>query len=172
MFLKHIWEFLNKINAPISRFGEKIAGILLCIMTIIVLLQVLFRYLLNSPLNWTDELSCFLMIYMTYLCMPLIYLQDKNISMSFLLEKINGTRISHIILLLIHITALCLFIIWIYFGYLFFLKGDVMANSLPIKMYYIYIAPPILFAITILSVFQKIIYELDQFIHFNQLTNQ
>lgn len=171
MFLKYIWEFLNKINTPIARCGEKIAGVLLCIMTIIVLLQVLFRYLLNAPLNWTDELSCFLMIYMTYLCMPLIYLQDKNISMSFLLEKINGTRLSHIILVLIHLIALCLFIIWIYFGYLFFLKGNVMANSLPIKMYYIYIAPPILFTITILSVLQKIIYELDQFINFKNLTN-
>ena len=169
MLLKHIWEFLNKINTPISRYGEKIGGILLCIMTIIVLLQVLFRYLLNSPLNWTDELSCFLMIYMTYLCMPIIYLQDKNISMSFLLEKINGTRISHLVLLIIHLIALGLFIIWIYFGYLFFLKGNVMANSLPIKMYYIYIAPPVLFFITIFSVMQKIIYELDLFINYKKL---
>ncbi|TCP93478.1 TRAP-type C4-dicarboxylate transport system permease small subunit [Cricetibacter osteomyelitidis] len=167
--LNRIEQLLAKINNPIAKFGKYIAGFLLAIMTIIVLLQVFYRYLLHVPLSWSDELSCYLMIYMTYLCMPLIYLEDRNIAMTFLTEKIQGKRIYHFLMLIIHLLSLLLFIIWIYFGWLFFLKGNVMANSLPFKMYYIYIVPPVLFAITCLSIIQKIVSELNKFAHYQPI---
>lgn len=165
-FLQKTEVLLSKINIPIANLGKYIGGALLAIMTIIVLIQVFCRYLLQQPLSWTDELSCYLMIYMTYLCMPLIYLEDKNIAMTFLTEKIQGTRISHLLLFFVHIAALVLFIVWIYFGWQFFLKGNVMANSLPFKMYYVYIIPPLFFSITCFSIVQKIISELNKFIHY------
>ncbi|TNH03667.1 TRAP transporter small permease subunit, partial [Pasteurellaceae bacterium Phil11] len=108
-------------------------------------------------------------IYMTYLCMPFIYLKDKNIAMTFLLEKAQGNRFFHVLMMLIHIFALVTILIWIYFGWNFFLRGNVMANSLSFKMYYIYIMPPVLFSITLLSVFQKIISELNNFISFEKI---
>lgn len=169
MLLKNIELFFSKINLPISRIGERIGGALLVIMTTVVLLQVFCRYLLGSPLNWTDELSCYLMIYMTYLCMPLIYLNDKNIAMTFIVEKIQGKRISHLLMFFVHILALIIFIVWIYFGWQFFLKGNVMSNSLPFKMYYIYIIPPVLFSITLLPVIQKIIAELNNFVNYHKV---
>ncbi|WP_319496451.1 TRAP transporter small permease [uncultured Cohaesibacter sp.] len=157
---------LNTINSPLSRFGSWVGGLMLIIMTIIVLLQVLFRYILNMPLSWTDEASRFLMIYMTYLCLPLIYLQDKNIAMTFLLDALHGTRIRHLLMVVIHILAILTFLVWIKFGYDFFLRGNSHADSLPIKMNVIYIAPPLLMAITLLSAVQKIISELRQFFHY------
>lgn len=110
-----------------------------------------------------------MMIYMTYLCLPLIYLKDKNIAMTFLLEKMHEKRIFHFVMVCVHILAFLTISVWIYFGWNFFLRGDVMANSLPFKMYYVYIAPPLLFAITLLAVVQKIISELNKFIHFEQV---
>ncbi|MGR3806314.1 TRAP transporter small permease [Pasteurella testudinis] len=169
MILKNIELFLLKINNPIARVGKWSAGLLLIIMMIIVLSQVVFRYVLNNPISWSDELSCYLMIYMTYLCMPFIYLKDKNIAMTFLLEKTQSSRFFHMLMVIIHIFALVTILIWVYFGWSFFLKGNVMANSLPFKMYYIYIAPPLLFAITLLSVVQKIISELNNFINFEMI---
>ncbi|PJG84890.1 TRAP transporter small permease [Conservatibacter flavescens] len=167
--LNALEQALIKINNPIANFGKKIAGFLLAVMTIVVLLQVFFRYLLHIPLSWSDELSTYLMIYMTYLCMPLIYLEDRNIAMTFLTEKIQGKKIYHLLMLTIHLLSLLLFIVWIYFGWLFFLKGNVMANSLPFKMYYIYIVPPVLFAVTCLSILQKIVKELNQLTHYQSL---
>ncbi|TCV87991.1 TRAP transporter small permease [Testudinibacter aquarius] len=169
MILKNIEFFLSKINEPIGKIGKQLGGLLLIIMTIIVLIQVVSRYIFNDPISWSDELSCYLMIYMTYLCMPFIYLKDKNIAMTFLLEKAQGNRFFHVLMMLIHIFALVTILIWIYFGWNFFLRGNVMANSLPFKMYYIYIMPPVLFSITLLSVFQKIISELNNFISFEKI---
>ncbi|TNH02965.1 TRAP transporter small permease subunit, partial [Pasteurellaceae bacterium Phil11] len=121
MILKNIEFFLSKINEPIGKIGKQLGGLLLIIMTIIVLIQVVSRYIFNDPISWSDELSCYLMIYMTYLCMPFIYLKDKNIAMTFLLEKAQGNRFFHVLMMLIHIFALVTILIWIYFGWNFFL---------------------------------------------------
>jgi TRAP-type C4-dicarboxylate transport system permease small subunit len=166
MILKNIELFLLKINTPIAKIGKWGGGLLLIIMTIIVLLQVIFRYVFNNPIGWSDELSCYLMIYMTYLCMPFIYLKDRNIAMTFLLEKTKESRLFHILMVFIHVFALMTILVWIYFGWNFFLRGNVMANSLPFKMYYVYIAPPLLFSITILMVLQKIISAFNDCIDF------
>lgn len=170
--LEAIEKGLNKINEPLGKLGSWIGGSLLVIMTVIVLLQVLFRYILNMPLSWTDETSRFMMIYMTYLCLPLIYLQDKNIAMTFLLDGLNGKRVKHLLMVFIHVLAIAAFVVWIKFGYDFYLRGQSQADSLPIKMYVIYAAPPLMMTITLLSAVQKIISELRMFTHFHSLAEK
>lgn len=165
--LKKCERALDKINFPIARFTTNLAGNILVAMTVIVLLQIAFRYILNIPLSWTDESSRFLMIYMTYLCLPIIYLDDKNIAMTFLTDKFRNRRIFHLFMIFNHLVCLVLFAVWIYFGWIFFKTGNVHANSLPIPMYAVYIMPPLMLAISYLFAIQKLLYELDLFIHFN-----
>lgn len=167
MLLK-LEQFLDKINSPITYFMSVVAGIFLSIMTCIVLVQVLFRYVLNMPLSWTDETSRFLMIYMTYLCMPLICLTDQNIAMTILIEKLNGKRVRHLLMSIIQLLSIGLFVIWVYFGWIFFGNGAVSADSLPIPMYVIYIIPPVMMAYSSLICLQRMIAEINLFINFKK----
>ena len=148
---------LNFVTTPLAKLLRHAAGILLLTMTVIVVAQVLFRYVLNIPLSWTDESSRFLMIYMTYLCLPFVYLTDKNIAMTFVTEIIEkkAPRIYNVFTLLGHIAAMLVFYVWITFGWNFFNTGSVMADSLPIPMYFIYIAPPVMMAVTMFYALQK-----------------
>ncbi|MBY5944873.1 TRAP transporter small permease [Photobacterium rosenbergii] len=155
--LRTIEKALNIVTTPLSRLLRHVAGILLLLMTAIVVAQVLFRYVFNIPLSWTDESSRFLMIYMTYLCLPFVYLADKNIAMTFLTEILEkkAPRVYSFLLLLGHISAMLVFSVWITFGWNFFQTGSVMADSLPIPMYYVYIMPPVMMAVTMLYAVQK-----------------
>ncbi|UPQ90027.1 TRAP transporter small permease [Vibrio sinaloensis] len=155
--LRAIEKALNTVTTPLSRVLRHIAGILLLVMTLIVVAQVLFRYILNIPLSWTDESSRFLMIYMTYLCLPFVYLTDKNIAMTFVTEILEKKtpRLFAFLTLLAHIAAIIVFAVWIKFGWNFFETGSVMADSLPIPMFVVYIIPPVMMAITILYAVQK-----------------
>lgn len=46
---------------------EAICVLLLLAMTLVVLLQVLSRYVLPAPLSWTEELARFLLIWLSFL---------------------------------------------------------------------------------------------------------
>ncbi len=159
---------LNKINVPISRFTANIAGNILVIMTFLVLLQVGFRYLLNSPLSWTDESARYLMIFMTYLSLPIIYLTDKNIAMTFITDKFLNSRFFYLFMIFNHIISLIVFAIWIYYGYIFFKTGGVSADSLPIPMYVVYIIPPIMLSVCCSFALQKLLGSIDFFINFEK----
>ena len=164
---KGIEKALKKINAPIANITAQFSGILLLIMTVIVLLQVGCRYILNIPLSWTDETSRFMMIYMTYLCLPIVYLRDQNIAMTFVTDKFKDMRIYHAFMIIAHISALALFAIWIYYGWAFYQTGSVMADSLPIPMYTIYIIPPVMLTMSCLTALEKLAAEIHTLIHFS-----
>ncbi len=157
--LRAIEKALNTVTTPVSRLLRHVAGILLLVMTVIVVAQVLFRYVFNVPLSWTDESSRFLMIYMTYLCLPFVYLTDKNIAMTFLTEILEKKmpRVYAFASLIGHVCAILVFAVWIKFGWNFFQTGSVMADSLPIPMYFVYIIPPVMMGVTILYAVQKAI---------------
>ncbi len=157
--LRAIEKALNTITTPASIALRHLGGILLLIMTVIVVIQVLFRYVLNIPLSWTDESSRFLMIYMTYLCLPFVYLTDKNIAMTFVTEILEkkAPRVFALLAVLAHISAIVVFVVWIKFGWNFFNTGSVMADSIPIPMYYVYVIPPVMMGVTILYALQKCI---------------
>ncbi len=155
--LRAIEKGLNTVTTPLSKALRHVAGILLLIMTIVVVAQVIFRYVLNIPLSWTDESSRFLMIYMTYLCLPFVYLTDKNIAMTFVTEIVEkkAPRLFSLFSLVAHISAIIVFAVWIKFGWNFFQTGSVMADSLPISMFYVYVIPPVMMTVTILYALQK-----------------
>jgi len=159
---------LNKINSPIAKFTANIAGNILVLMTFLVLLQVGFRYVLNSPLSWTDESSRYLMIYMTYLSLPIIYLTDKNIAMTFVTDKFLSSRFFYLFMIFNHVISLIVFVIWIYYGFIFFETGNVSANSLPIPMYTVYIVPPIMMSVCCSFAIQKLLDSIDFFINFEK----
>lgn len=50
-----------------ARFVEYIIAILAAILSVVVLLQVVFRYALNNPLHWTEEMARFLLIWIVLL---------------------------------------------------------------------------------------------------------
>lgn len=164
MSLSAVERALTKINEPLANFGSKMGGAFLILMSIIVIAQVFFRYLFNSPLGWTDETSRFLMIYMVYLALPAVYLTDKNIAMTLFLDKIRKKRVGHLVMLAIHLLSIVAFAIWVKAGVSFFHSGSVRADSLPIQMYVIYFIPPFMFALTSFSALQKAISELNLYL--------
>jgi len=159
---------LNKINSPLAKFTANIAGNLLVVMTFLVLLQVGFRYLFNSPLSWTDESSRYLMIFMTYLSLPIIYLSDKNIAMTFITDKFLNSRFFYLFMIFNHSISLIVFAIWIYYGFIFFETGNVSADSLPIPMYVVYIIPPVMLLVCCSFAVQKLLGSIDFFLNFDK----
>jgi TRAP-type C4-dicarboxylate transport system permease small subunit len=60
-------SFLSRISRGLNELVKSMAALLLAAMTLIVFLQVLFRYVLNAPLDWSEEMSTFTFVWMSLL---------------------------------------------------------------------------------------------------------
>lgn len=50
----------------LNRFEDEVAGILMIAVTVVLTLQVFTRYVLNDPLDWTEEVSRHLFVWMVF----------------------------------------------------------------------------------------------------------
>ena len=46
---------------------ESLAGICVLVMTVLVFLQVVLRYVFNAPTSWSDEIAVYAMVWSVYL---------------------------------------------------------------------------------------------------------
>ena len=58
---------LNRISNLLNDVVKYLAAFLLAVMTLIVFSEVLFRYVLNAPLDWSEELATFTFVWASLL---------------------------------------------------------------------------------------------------------
>lgn len=69
---------------------ESIGNILWVIFVVVTAAQVFFRYVLNAPLDWTEELARFTLVWFTFLGGLLLAIEDDHIRVGFLRERLTG----------------------------------------------------------------------------------
>ena len=111
-------------------------------MVTVTLLGVFFRYVLGSPLQWTEELARFLMLWLGFLAMNLAMRQGQHISIDFLVAKFPRP--------LSTVTAYAVDLMIAYFlvvltvkGYGMTAKTMMKASSMSFSMSWVYSAVPI-----------------------------
>lgn len=77
---------LAEINERLSRWGRAGSGAVLGVMLIVITLQVVSRYVFNSSLSWTEELSKSLMVWSAFLVAPWALRTGANVSIDLFLE--------------------------------------------------------------------------------------
>ena len=61
-------------------------------MTLTIIVQVLFRYILKDPLVWTEELARYLMIWMAFVGASCVIKKWQNIYVDFFIDKLTPRR--------------------------------------------------------------------------------
>jgi len=127
-----------------KRLYKKILSILtgtsLFVIFAVILVSSLSRYLLNSPIQWSEEVAKYAMIYGTMFGMALCYLEGIHIRFTFL-EDMVSAKISYALHFLSDVIALISGCVLTYSGYLFMMKrGAIQAPGTGIPMYYFQVA--------------------------------
>jgi TRAP-type C4-dicarboxylate transport system permease small subunit len=136
---------LSAINHAISSVGKNIAAALLAAMLIMILAQVIFRYVLNDSLTWTEELAKFSMVWVACLVAPWAYRHHLNVSIELFADALPPIlrQISELI-----ISLLIIAISWIFLmeSIAFWQGGwSITSSSMPIKLAYFYSCIPFAF---------------------------
>lgn len=123
--------------------------VLVAIMSLSVLLQVFFRYFLDSPLVWSEELARFCMIWITFFGATVALRNKSLVAVDIVVEKLSG-KYRKIITI-----ANYTFMIFMC-GFLFYMSSKLMFSlsvaiqksaAIRLPMRYVYICLPVSYAL-------------------------
>jgi len=97
-------------------------------MTITVLLGVFYRYLIRSPLGWTEELSRYLMIWMAFLSVALCIWRHEHVGVTLFIKKIP-IKIAKAIVLFSNILVFYFLYVLTKYGFIMADKGKYQISS-------------------------------------------
>jgi len=168
-------NFLNRLaaaNTLVCRLFKYTAGLLMLGMLVVVFLQVVFRYVLNDSLGWTEEISKTLMVWMAFLVAPASYRAGSNVSITIFYDALPVLS-ARLLSVLINCLVLWIVTVLFYYSFGFVQRGMYsIAASLPLETAWFYLVVPIsLAALILVSIEQllrdvlKVIYPTEIFTH-------
>lgn len=144
----------------ISSITEKILFVLLTAMTLIVFTQVLFRYILQSPLYWSEEAARYIMIWIVFLGASIGIRKGSHLGFTWFVEK-SGSKIKRICALIAHLGLLAFALNIIYYGTIITLQNlEQLSPGLQMPIAFVYACLPvggILCVIQLLPILMKLL---------------
>ena len=126
--LLFFFNLLEKVNTFFLRIGRQFAWIAMFLMVVVIMVQVFFRYVLNSALPWPDEVARFLMLWMTGLIAPSAYRWGGFVSID-MLQRFLPKTLSNILIFLILIISLTVLLIGFEMGLRHINAGWIFSSS-------------------------------------------
>ncbi len=142
LIAKRIIHVSDKIGHAIETAVGSFCALIYAAMIVAALLGVLFRYIMLSPFEWTEEVARFLMLWLGFLAMNIALRRNEHIALNFL-----GGILRPSLIRLIGYGIDALVGLFLYYllkqGYLMTTGTLITAGTLNISMFWIYMAVPL-----------------------------
>jgi TRAP-type C4-dicarboxylate transport system permease small subunit len=96
----------ERVSKGIDAVTGIVCAISFGIMTVLVILGVFFRYILNAPLNWVEEVSRYLMIWGASLSISLGVSAGEHVGLTVILDSLRKPAARKAMAFLINFTGL------------------------------------------------------------------
>ena len=104
---------MRRISDILNRITEGILIIILSGMAVVVFLQVIFRYILNLPLFWTEELARYCLVWASLLGSAVAVKRGQHIAVTIFMERLPpALRRRLTMIALISVAAILTIILW------------------------------------------------------------
>lgn len=119
---------LEKISNQINNYSKILVGIIVGTMFLAIILQVILRYVFHTGLSWPEELTKFLMAWMTFIGSAIAIKQTEHINVELFINKFSKS-IQFYLRLLIRILLLAFVGLLIYIGYTFVISSIAFTSN-------------------------------------------
>lgn len=139
---------------------EKFVAIILCgTMLVSLSAGVLYRYVLSSPLTWSDEIAIFSLVWLSFLGGSMSIKRQDGAAVSILMDRFKGKL--RMILLGIGMLFLFAFVVYIFYLSIVWLSSpNIMvqrSSSIGMPMIYAYLSIPVCFFFMIIHSLELIL---------------
>jgi TRAP-type C4-dicarboxylate transport system permease small subunit len=134
---------LEKLNAPIARWGLSFSAILLVLMLVVALAQILSRALFNHTLDWAEEAARMALVWSALLAAPMGYRAAGHVAITAFIEGLSLKALQSVGIIVNFLVGwLCVMLLLESVD--FVARGStIMSTGLGIPMSYVYVIVPI-----------------------------
>ncbi|WP_051965400.1 TRAP transporter small permease [Thermanaerosceptrum fracticalcis] len=80
---------MRKIMGFISKLEEYVAGVLMVAIVVVIFAQVVYRYVLSSPLSWSEELGRYLFVWISFLGASIAFKKGAHLGIDVFTSKLS-----------------------------------------------------------------------------------
>ena len=133
---------LSRFNELVGKVGKYCGLTLIGAMTLVILYQVFMRYVLNDPPTWSEEMSRFMMVWMTFLVAPIAYRHGMNVAIETLSRFLVG-RVQAALQLMLNALILYFMLVYAAEGVGLAERGlKSKAFTIDVKLFWFYLVVP------------------------------
>jgi TRAP-type C4-dicarboxylate transport system permease small subunit len=136
-------DYIGRFDRGVGRAEAYFLGVLVAVMTLTTLLQVIFRYALNDPLVWSEELARFIFVWISLVGAGAALRTGGHFGLDLFYRKLSAAGRSGVAVLISAIIALFAAVLLVY-GIRETIQASLqLAPSLQIRMHWAYAALPV-----------------------------
>lgn len=83
---------MKKLNDTIQSILYYLLAFMIFLMTSIIVLQVFFRYVVSSPLTWSEELARYLFVWITFLGIAVAIRKKAHVAIDLLVDHLPNAQ--------------------------------------------------------------------------------
>lgn len=83
---------MNKVNRILQQIEMFIGSLFLGLMLILVSVSIVFRYVLNNPILWAQELTNYLFVWLGFLAAAYVLANSDHIRITFVYSRLTKKR--------------------------------------------------------------------------------
>lgn len=127
----------------VNKTTELVTSTFLVIMVVVVFLQIVSRIIIQSSFPWTEELSRFLMIWLTFLGAAFSFQYGAHIGITLITNKVPR-KLQAVLQIIVALLCIILFTVLMVKGYELVMKSTTQVSpALGIPMNYVYMVIPV-----------------------------
>jgi len=156
--MKSLINAMETFNNIFTKMAETIVIICISCQAILIFCAVVFRYFLNNPITWGDEVSVLLLVVITFFGCYLGVRHNKLARIELFIGRFKGKRRT-LFYIISELMILAMLVIVLYFGVLLFISPTSLKQKTPglfIPLWIFYGMIPITFFACIMNSLSKI----------------
>ncbi len=147
-----------------EKFELAISVVLMSLMTVIIFIQVIMRYVMQNSLSWSEELARYLFIWLTYIGISYGAKKMQHIKIEATL-KLFPKKVRPIVVIVGDVLFLGFSLFLVYTSYIVVQRQITLGQTSPalhMPMWIVYAAPLVGFVLTSIRQIQTLIYRVNE----------